>query len=257
MAAPAQTEPTQTAAKVTVEPSARWVRAVFNGVTIADSKQTKLLVERGYRPVYYFPKKRCANGSSGANEPADELSHQGGCLVLDHTGRRPCGGKRRLELRDPDPRAGGDQGVLRLLLGCDGHLVRRSGADLRPPTRPISSSRCDGEHPTCSGRHNGETVAETSEPRLLFETHHPTRFYIPPQDVHLEFFSATDKHTRCPYKGQASYWTAKVGDVEMPDIVWSYPNPIIECPRIAGYLSFYNEQVDIYVDGEIERRPSS
>src|SRR5437764_931082 len=79
---------------------------------------------------------------------------------------------------------------------------------------------------------NGETGAETRRPRLLFETTHPTRYYIPPEDVRLDLLSATDTHTRCPYKGEASYWTAQVGGRELKDIVWSYPDPIAECPRI-------------------------
>jgi uncharacterized protein (DUF427 family) len=67
--------------------------------------------------------------------------------------------------------------------------------------------------------------------------------------------TATDKHTRCPYKGEASYWTANVGGAALPDIVWSYPDPIAECPRIKDYLCFFNEKVDVYVDDELQERP--
>ncbi|HEU0155807.1 MAG TPA: DUF427 domain-containing protein, partial [Stellaceae bacterium] len=64
------------------------------------------------------------------------------------------------------------------------------------------------------------------------------------------------KKTRCPYKGEAHYWSAKIGDRVFEDIVWSYPEPIVECPKIKGYLSFFNEQVDeIRVDGKPVPRP--
>src|SRR5262249_46773001 len=72
----------------------------------------------------------------------------------------------------------------------------------------------------------GRAGAANRRRRLLFGTTHPTRYYIPREDVRLDLLTATDKHTRCPYKGEASYWTAKVGDRELPDIVWSYLDPI-------------------------------
>jgi uncharacterized protein (DUF427 family) len=102
---------------------------------------------------------------------------------------------------------------------------------------------------------DGQTVAETKQPRLLFETGHPTRYYIPPKDVRKDLLAATATHTRCPYKGKASYWTAKIGEIELTDIVWGYLDPIPECPRIKGYFCFFNEKVDIYVDGELQERP--
>jgi len=102
---------------------------------------------------------------------------------------------------------------------------------------------------------DGQPIAETSRPRLLFETGLPTRYYIPQQDVRMDLLTATDRHTRCPYTGEASYWTVKVGSAELADLAWSYLDPIQECPKIRGYVSFFNEKVDIYVDGELQTRP--
>src|SRR5215813_2098338 len=58
-----------------------------------------------------------------------------------------------------------------------------------------------------------------------------------------------------PYKGRASYWSVRVGDKLSKDLVWGYPAPIPECPKIENLLSFYNEKLDIYVDGELQPRP--
>jgi uncharacterized protein (DUF427 family) len=59
------------------------------------------------------------------------------------------------------------------------------------------------------------------------------------------------KTTTCPYKGEASYWTIRVGDRAVEDAVWSYPEPLPECPRIKGYFCFYPEKVErIEVEGE-------
>ena len=96
------------------------------------------------------------------------------------------------------------------------------------------------------------TVAETTRPFLLFETGLPTRYYIAPEDVKMELLEATNTHTVCPYKGTASYWSVKTEASVRNDIVWSYPEPIAEIPKIKGLMSFYNEKVNIYVDGELE-----
>jgi uncharacterized protein (DUF427 family) len=103
----------------------------------------------------------------------------------------------------------------------------------------------------------GEVVAETHRPRLLFETGLPTRYYFPKLDVRLELLEPTDSVTACPYKGQARYWSVRVGDHVVKDLVWSYPTTIPECPKIENLLSFYNEKVDLYVDGELQVRPKT
>lgn len=103
---------------------------------------------------------------------------------------------------------------------------------------------------------DGVTVAETRRPALLFETTLPTRYYIPVQDVRMELFVPTDSSTRCPYKGVASYWSYVNGDVTEKDVVWSYRAPIPECTKIEAMLSFYNERVDIFVDGVLQERPA-
>jgi uncharacterized protein (DUF427 family) len=102
---------------------------------------------------------------------------------------------------------------------------------------------------------DGVTLGETHRPILLFETGLPTRYYIPKQDVRMDLLEPTESVTRCPYKGVARHWSAQVRDKLIKDIVWSYPAPIPECPKIENLLSFYNEHVDLYVDGVLQERP--
>jgi len=97
----------------------------------------------------------------------------------------------------------------------------------------------------------GETVAETRRPVMLFETHLPTRYYFPPQDVEMDLLVPSAKRTRCPYKGEAAYWSVRAGGRELEDAAWGYPEPIPECPKIRGLVCFYPERVDeFWVDGE-------
>jgi uncharacterized protein (DUF427 family) len=102
----------------------------------------------------------------------------------------------------------------------------------------------------------GEAVAETTRAHFLFETGLPTRYYIPAEDVRMDLLSRSDTQTRCPYKGVSSYWTANVGGQKFEDIVWSYPDPVPECPKLKGLLCFFNEQADaIFIDGKEIAKP--
>jgi uncharacterized protein (DUF427 family) len=100
-------------------------------------------------------------------------------------------------------------------------------------------------------------VADSKRVLLLFEKGHLPVYYFPPEDVRSDLLEPSDKHTRCPYKGEASYWTIKVGDREVPNAVWSYLAPIPEAAEIKECMAFYNEKVDLYVDGELQPRPKS
>jgi uncharacterized protein (DUF427 family) len=101
----------------------------------------------------------------------------------------------------------------------------------------------------------GETIAETRRPYLLFETGLPTRYYIPREDVRMDLLTPTAHTSRCPYKGIARYWSVTVGGRTVDNIVWSYPNPIPENPKIKDLLCFFNERVDLFVDGELQPQP--
>jgi uncharacterized protein (DUF427 family) len=90
---------------------------------------------------------------------------------------------------------------------------------------------------------------------LLFETGLPTRYYIPREDVRLDLFEPTDHSTGCPYKGTAEYWSWRATADVPPHIVWSYPEPLPAVGPVKGLLAFYNEEVDITVDGERLERP--
>jgi uncharacterized protein (DUF427 family) len=97
----------------------------------------------------------------------------------------------------------------------------------------------------------GEVVAETSGPCLLFEPPLPVRYYLPPEDVRTDLLRPSGKRTFCAYKGQATYWSLE--DAE--GVAWSYPQPLREAAEVTGRLAFFNERVDIVVDGERLERP--
>jgi uncharacterized protein (DUF427 family) len=102
---------------------------------------------------------------------------------------------------------------------------------------------------------NGVTVADSHQPRLLFETGLPTRYYLPLVDVRLDLLHPSDTTTRCPYKGTAGYWSVEAGGQVVPDLAWIYRAPAAESVRIAGLACFYNEKVELYVDGVHQEQP--
>jgi uncharacterized protein (DUF427 family) len=103
-------------------------------------------------------------------------------------------------------------------------------------------------------RVNGEVVAETERSKVLFETGLPPRYYFPPEDVREDMLVESDKTTRCPYKGIASYWSVEAGGERVEDLIWSYQDPIPEAAKIEGHLCVFNERTDFEVDGEEQER---
>jgi uncharacterized protein (DUF427 family) len=103
---------------------------------------------------------------------------------------------------------------------------------------------------------DGELLAETSRSRLLFEgTLLPLRAYIlPREDVRVPVH-ASAKRTWCADKEQASYWSAEVAGETVADLAWSYEAPLGAATDITGLLAFFNERVDLLLDGEPLQRP--
>jgi uncharacterized protein (DUF427 family) len=103
---------------------------------------------------------------------------------------------------------------------------------------------------------DGDVLAETTAARLLFETSIPTRFYVPRDDVRVPLHPSP-RRTYCPYKGEASTWSVDVGGRRHEDVAWSYEQPLLDGPPIAGLVAFWDERVDVIFDGERRTRPGS
>ena len=102
---------------------------------------------------------------------------------------------------------------------------------------------------------DGVKVADTHQPRFLFETGLPRRTYIPKTDVRMDLLTATETTTQCPYKGTAEYYAVTTDEGQRDDIVWWYRHPTGESQKIAGLVAFYDEKVDVVVDGVPQDRP--
>lgn len=102
---------------------------------------------------------------------------------------------------------------------------------------------------------SGTVVADTERATMLYETGLPTRYYIPKTDVRMDLLTSTDTVSGCPYKGWANYWSVTVDGREHVDLAWGYRTPLPESEGVAGLVCFYNEHVDLEIDGEQVERP--
>ena len=238
------------------EPTPRWVRVRLGDELVADSRSALLHVQygpgalpRSFLPTYYLPPEDVVPGT--LVEPVEE---PGGLTVWTvQAGGRRADGAAWTHRTPPEP--------LAALAG----LVTFSWSDplawfeedepliahARDPHKRVDVAP--------SPRHvrvevDGELLADSRRPLLLFETTLPVRYYLPPDDVRVTLLPSETRSV-CPYKGVASWWSARVGDRLLEDIAWSYPRPVPENPRIAELLCFRNEWVDLTVDEERVERP--
>jgi uncharacterized protein (DUF427 family) len=107
-----------------------------------------------------------------------------------------------------------------------------------------------------SGKHiqvifNGIVLADTRRAKRILETSHPPVYYIPPEDIKMEYLTPTSRATFCEWKGNASYYTVKVNGKTLPNAAWYYANPTGGYTGIKNYVAFYPGLMDAcYVDGE-------
>jgi uncharacterized protein (DUF427 family) len=249
------TETSKPRGQIRIENGAKRVRAYLAGQVVADTTHPQLVWEVPYYPTYYFPV---------ADVRADVLEADGG---VAHSPSRGDG--RTLTV------SAGNKEVPGAALRYEDSPIEELRDLIRLDWESMDAWFEEDEqvftHPRDpytrvdilpSSRHvrvdiDRVTVAESTSPRLLFETGLPTRYYLPKTHVRLDLLIPTDTVSHCPYKGQAEYWSVRAEDTVHDDLAWSYPTPLPESQRIAGLIAFYNEKVDIYVDGELQERPST
>ncbi|WP_209646585.1 DUF427 domain-containing protein [Kibdelosporangium banguiense] len=238
--------------RVRVEQGAKRVRVYLGGVLVADTLTPVFVWEIPYYPAYYIPRE----------DVRVELIGTG------NTDRSPSRGEATLFT----VKAGGKEAVDAARIYADSPIEELRGLVRFDFAAMDSWFEEDEEiyvHPRdpykrvdilASSRHvrvkiDGVTVAESRNARLLFETSLPTRYYLPKTAVRMDLLEPSDTRTACPYKGEASYYSAKVGDRMHEDVAWYYDTPLPESQKIAGLVAFYNEKVDTFVDGVLQPRP--
>lgn len=95
---------------------------------------------------------------------------------------------------------------------------------------------------------NDQVIADSEKAKMLHETGHLPVYYLPEKDVQVDLLHATDHHTHCPFKGEASCWSVRVDEQEAKNAVWSYPQPLEGAPPLTGYFAFYWDAMDAWFE---------
>jgi uncharacterized protein (DUF427 family) len=221
--------------KLRYEPTEKRVRGEIDGQTVVDSKRTWLVWGPGrVVPGWCFPREDIRMDLLSEAEPG----------VWD------VGSAKRAAWSFDDP-----------------DLEGRIQIDYYPLDRWLEEEAEVVGHPRdpfkrvdvrLSSRHvrvevDGRLLAESSRPLMLFETGLPVRYYLPREDVRMDLLTPSDTRSLCAYKGEASYLSARGAG----DVAWTYPDPLPDNAAIRDAIAFFNENVDITVDGEALERPST
>jgi uncharacterized protein (DUF427 family) len=246
---------TPTATVVFWDPVPQRIRGMVDGATVVDSVDAKLLHATGHLPVYYFPDgdvraELLVDSDTRTTCPYKGEAHYhslrvGDRMIDDAVWYYPApvenapflaGHKAFYWDRIDEWYAEDEQ-----LFGHPRDPYAR--IDVYPTSRRVRISL------------DGQVVAESERAKALFESNLPPRWYLPRDDVRLELLEPSDKQTRCAYKGLASYWHVRVGDTVHDDIAWAYPEPQHDAEPVRDLIAFFDERVDVEIDGRPQERP--
>lgn len=233
---------------VQVEPSDKRIRALLNGAVVVDTTHALLVWEHSRFPQFYIPR---ADVRTEYLVPTDTVTHSSSrgeavhfTLKVDDVERVDAAWQYpespfeelrehvRFDWNAMDAWFEEDEEV---------YVHPRSPytrVDILPSSRRVRVEL------------DGVVLADSTHARVLFETGLPPRWYIPKTDVRMDLLEHTDSASQCPYKGQAEYWSVRIGDRLEKDLAWSYRTTLPESQRIAGLVCFYNERVDLIVEPE-------
>jgi uncharacterized protein (DUF427 family) len=227
----------------------RRVRGMKDGEVVVDSTHVHMLHESRILPVWYFPE------ADVRMDLLRETQHTTHCPWKGETRYYALGDVEKAAWTYPEPLAGMERlkGLIAFHFGALDEWLEEDEPVIGHPRDPFH--RIDVNR---SSRHvkvtlDGETLAESDRPLVLFETGLPTRWYLPREDVNMDLLQPSETRTTCAYKGHASTFSSG----EHADIAWTYPDPAWEVGPIRDRIAFYDEFVDIEIDGEPQQRPAS
>jgi uncharacterized protein (DUF427 family) len=237
-----------------IEPVPRRIRGLLGGETVFDTTRALYVWEWPHYPQYYIPiadirrELLIREGSHGSSRGPVEIY----ALAVKNI-QRP-----RAARLLTDSSVAGLTGTVRFEWAALDAWFEEDERVFVHPRNPYA--RVDAVRSTRRVRVElaGVLLAESSSPVMVFETGLPTRYYLNRTELNLVHLVPSDTVTDCPYKGTTSaYWSVRIGETVYPDLAWCYDFPTRQLLPIAGLVAFYNEKVDITVDGQLVARPST
>jgi uncharacterized protein (DUF427 family) len=237
-----------------LEPFPRRIRGTAAGETVVDSRAAGMLFEHGRLPIHLFPRDEVRADLLVPGETTSGAPNKGPArrfhLRVDSDVRENAA----WEWHAPPPGAPPLAGLVAFEFGALDHWYEEDEELFVHPRDPYHRVDALATSRRVRVSLDGETLAETDRGTVIFETGLPPRWYFPPEDVTAELI-ASETRTGCAYKGFAEYHSVRVGGRVEEDVVWRYGEPHRDVAPIAGMLAFFNERVDIDLDGERQERP--
>lgn len=246
-----------TAADVALEACPKRVRVFFGGEPVGDSRKVQLLHERGHVPIYYFPLDDVRQDLLVPSQRTYHCPRKGDARFWSVRVGESVAKDAAWNYPEPIDSCPDISGLVAFYWNRMGAWFEEDEqvfVHARDPYKRIDVLE--------SSRHvmvelDGVALAESRRPVLLFETGVPVRYYLPKLDVRWEHMKPSGTETSCPYKGTTSAYWAVETDGEAVDVAWCYDRPLVEVGKIAGRVAFFNERVDLIMDGERGERPST
>jgi uncharacterized protein (DUF427 family) len=238
-----------------VEPVPRRIRAFLGGEKVLDTTRALYVWEWPYYPQYYIP---LSDVRRDLLIPEGQTQHTGRGVAEPHEVR--AGGIHRphaARLLTSSP-IGGLTGTVRFdWAALDAWFEEDEQVFVHPRSPYVRVDALRSNRPV-RVELDGVVLADSRSPVMVFETGLPTRYYLSRTDVDFGHLIPTGTVTACPYKGITSgYWSIRTGGTVHTDLAWSYDFPARQLLPIAGMVAFYNEKVDIFLDGQRLERPQT
>ncbi len=228
-------------------PVPRRVRAIFDGEVLVDTLRAIYLWEHPYYPRFYVPDADVDLSLIGAVTGSEDTA-QGRVDVADlgHGDRIAVGAARHVVSSAVD----GLADTWRFDWASVDAWFEEDEQVFVHPRSPYVRVDALRSHRHVQIEKDGVVLADSTGPVAVFETGLPTRWYLDRTDVRWDHLEPSATRSECPYKGTTSdFWSVRIGDTVHEDVAWSYDLPTRQLQPITGMVSFYNEKVDVFLDG--------
>jgi uncharacterized protein (DUF427 family) len=232
-----------------LESCPRRVRVVLAGRTVADSCDVWLLHPPGRTPTYLFPPAhvRTELFESSGRRRFDPGMGEGTYWSVRVGGR--CAVDAAYSWERPPASAAGIAGLIAFDWDAMDGVFEEDEQVFVHPRDPYTRIDVLRTSRRVRVHLRGTLLADSTRARMLIESGLPVRWYLPREDVRTDLLEPSETTTRCPYKGVAAYWSVRLEGRLEQDIAWAYPEPAHDAEAVRGLLCFFDDRVDLAVEG--------
>ncbi|MGI5121002.1 DUF427 domain-containing protein [Marinactinospora thermotolerans] len=233
-----------------LHPFPRRVRAELAGTIVLDSDHGHLLHETGLLPVLYVPMEDVTPALLTATDHTTHCPYKGDAAYWSVTVGDRTAENALWAYPEPKAEAAWLRGLAALYWEAADAWYdeeEKVHGHLRDPFHRVDARQSSRLVRVMLG---DEVLAVSGHPKVLSETGLANRYYLPPEAVRTDLLVPSRTRRHCPYKGEAVYWSARIGEREVADVAWSFPHPLKDGQDVKGYYSFDHEALSIDLENQ-------